>query len=162
MRNNFLGILMFCLLTGNSSAFAAPPCLAYEPSPVQLTGHIRQETFPGRPNYTSIKDRDESEVSWILQLAEPLCVQNTPSDDMCESVSNETRVQLVLKAEHYRQFWRLLGRKVSVQGTLFCAHTGHHHTRVLVAVETMKQHEQSGQVSPRHSGLNKLGRSQGR
>jgi len=162
MRNNFLGILMFCLLTGNSSAFAAPPCLAYEPSPVQLTGHIRQETFPGPPNYTSIKDGDDPEVSWILQLAEPLCVQAAPSDDMCESVSNETRVQLVLQAEHYRQFRRLLGRRVSVQGTLFCAHTGHHHTKVLITVQSMKQHEQSGQVSPGRSGIHKLGSSQGR
>ena len=49
------------------------------------------------------------------------------------SVEHIRKIQLVLKGEHDE----LIGKKVLVKGTLFHGFTGHHHTDVLMDVQSI-------------------------
>lgn len=52
-------LIGFSLLVLTFSSYAQ--CLEYEPSSVSLVGTIVRRTYPGRPNYESIKKGDEPE-----------------------------------------------------------------------------------------------------
>lgn len=108
----------------------AQTCVSYEPEVVKLTGTIRQHTFPGPPNYESVAKGDRAERVWVLHLAEPICVSASADWEKEAGVSD---LQLVLPDQ--KQYGKsVLGRRVVVNGTLFRAHTGHHHTKVLLTV----------------------------
>ena len=109
-------------------------CLSYEPDAVTLNGTIRQHTFPVPPNYESVANGDQAERVWVLHLAAPICV--SASSDW-EEETGVSDVQLVI-ANGYSQYRKLLGRRVVVNGTMFRAHTGHHHTKVLLTVSSIK------------------------
>ena len=111
--------------------------LSYEPTVVRVQGIIERDTFPGRPNYENIKTGDEMEIYWILNLKAPVCVKGTSGDDINESESNVTKIQLVLEPEQYKSFENLVRRKVVVTGTLFHSFSGHHKTKILLSVQTM-------------------------
>ena len=108
-------------------------CVAYEPETVLLSGTIKRHTFPGPPNYESIAKGDRREQVWVLHLARPVCV--SASGDQ-EEEKNVSGLQLVFTdAENeYRRYRPFVGRRVKINGTLFHAHTGHHHTKVLLTV----------------------------
>lgn len=52
--------------------------------------------------------------------------------------TNQTRFQLMLTTEQYKQWKALLSGKVFVEGKLMMAHTGHHHTALLIQVTEIK------------------------
>src|SRR5215472_16788896 len=105
-------------------------CLTYEPTVVRITGTIIERTFPGPPNYESIKDGDEPETYWPLVLRGPVCVdQGDPGDLINEGKKGIRRIQLVLHDEGaYDKYHRLLGKRVVATGTLYGSHTAHHKT----------------------------------
>jgi len=115
---------------------AAAQCLAYEPKVVRLSGVIVRETHPGRPNYESIANGDEPETIWVLKLKNAICV--LASDDINVEADNEKEIQLVLEAEQYRRYRRLLGQRVTVSGKLFHSHTGHHHKTLLLKTDGIR------------------------
>jgi hypothetical protein len=97
---------------------------------------VERATFPGPPNYESIAKGDARETYWLLRLVQPACVEPSPSDSY-ESVSSQvTRIQLVFQSEDrpYEKYKHLVGRSVDATGQLFGAHTGPHHTEVLLTV----------------------------
>ncbi len=49
-----------------------------EPDIVKLVGTIKNETFPGSPNYKDIGKGDEPEDYWILKLNTPIDVAKDP------------------------------------------------------------------------------------
>src|SRR5271169_3126831 len=49
-------------------------CLSYESSVVTLNGTIIRKTFPGPPNYESVRRGDKPEVYWLIVLSRPICV----------------------------------------------------------------------------------------
>jgi len=112
-------------------------CLSYEPTVVTLSGRLSRQTFPGPPNYQNVRKGDAREVVWLLNLSSPICVLGNGE---AEEEKNVSELQLAFTApeEQYRQYRPLLGRKVSVYGTLFHSHTGHHRTRVLVSVNSVR------------------------
>ena len=113
--------------------------LSYEPAVVKLTGVIISKTYPGPPNYESIKDGDEPETYWLLALSHPICVNEKPSA-FYEAAKNVRRVQLVFSSEKtYTTYRRLLGKRAMATGTLYGAHTGHHKTPVLLTVSTLSK-----------------------
>ena len=124
------------------------PCLRYE-SVVRLRGTIRRESFPGRPNYESVRRGDEPETVWLLQLARPLCVGGGEVD---EAETNVREVQLVLTPVQYRRWRTLVGARAVAAGRLFHSSTGHHHTRVLLNVSEL---EKASRRRPRPSGRRK-------
>jgi Domain of unknown function (DUF4431) len=48
-------------------------------------------------------------------------------------------VQLDLAAEQFKKYRKLIGQKVFATGTLFHAHTGHHHKRLLLTLSEMRR-----------------------
>jgi len=112
----------------------ATGCLTYVPDTVSLKGTLRRHTFPGPPNYESIKDGDEPETGFYLHLGQPVC---TIGKDEVDVAARGVRfVQLVLDSTGYGGLRPLLGRQVTLRGTLFHAISGHHHAPLLLTVLT--------------------------
>jgi hypothetical protein len=107
-------------------------CASYEPDQVVLKGTIRRHTFPGPPNYESVAKGDRAERVWLLHLAQPICVSANSESEKETGVSD---VQMVV--EKYDK--TLVGRKVVATGTLFHWQTGHHHTKVLLKVRSIRR-----------------------
>ena len=124
--------LLMLLLVASVYA-SAQNCFAYDAEGVQLTGTISKKTFPGPPNYESIRRGDQPETYWILHLARPVC---TTADADSDAESGVTDLQLILTQKQYALYKKFVARKVSVTitGKLMHAHTGHHHTPVLMEV----------------------------
>jgi hypothetical protein len=122
---------------------SAQSCLSYETDGVKLTGKIKRMTFPGPPNFESVKKGDQPEVAWILRLDKPICVKADQSNEFDEAENNVTDIQLAL-AQGAEAKWRAFVRNrvpVVVTGKLFHAHTGHHHTAVLMEVADIKRRQ---------------------
>ncbi len=128
-----------------SSVFLAPLCLAqnkikhYDPMVEQLNGTVAILIFPGKPNYTSIKNGDAIERCPYLLLDKPIDVtmktKNTSKSQ--ESYEPEKNIRLVQLVVTNHTDWKFMrnGNKITVYGTLFGAFTGHHHAKVLIEVQ---------------------------
>ena len=115
-------------------------CLSYQPAVVHLRGTLTRQTFPGPPEYASVKKGDRPETFWILVLEKPVCVdQRKMQSDLYPAESNVRRVQLVLTPETYKQYKGLVGEKVIATGPLFARSTIHHRTAVLLTVKTLER-----------------------
>jgi hypothetical protein len=112
-------------------------CLSYEPAIVTVTGIINRIDFPGRPNYESIANGDERETYWVLKSDKATCVLGDKDNALNASEPRIIDIQLVLDSAQYDKYRSLLNTPVAVTGTLFHAHTGHHHTPVLIKVSEM-------------------------
>jgi hypothetical protein len=132
-RALLIGFSLLILTLGSSAQ-----CLEYEPSPVSLVGTIVRRTYPGRPNYESIKKGDEPERIWVIQLVKAICVS---AKDENEAESNQSQVQLVLNEAQYKEYRNFVGKKVTVSGTLFHGHTGHHHKKLLIMTSIIKPYK---------------------
>ncbi|SRR5579872_805547 len=136
-------IALTSLVLTNSVVGQARPqskCLSYEPAVVTLSGTLVRKTFPGPPNYESVKKGDKPETSWFLDLPESVCVNEDKADpDRNPKQSAVREIQLVLQPQQYAQHKSLVGTRVSATGTLFGEHTGHHHTPVLLTVRTLDE-----------------------
>lgn len=130
--------LAFLIAPMPATAAAQRPCLSYEPAAVKLAGVVGRVTFPGPPNYTSVRRGDRPEVVWVITLARPVCVEG---DEVNDPEAGVARVQLVFTegAAAYRKYRGLVGRRVEVTGKLFHGHTGHHRTDVLIVVEEINR-----------------------
>jgi len=109
---------------------AAAQCLEYEPKAVTLSGTVVRQTYPGCPNYESIARGDERETIWVLRLKKTICV--LASDEVDQREDSQKEIQLVLEPRQYRRYRKLVGQTVTVTGTLFHSHTGHHHKQLLL------------------------------
>jgi hypothetical protein len=117
---------------------AKQDCLEYGHQ-VQLTGNLVRETFPGPPNFESVEKGDIPEVAWILYLDKPVCIKGRAGDDFDVGISYLKALQLVMgNKDYYQRAKGLLSKKVIVTGLLFGAHTGHHHTPVLIDVKDIQ------------------------
>jgi len=135
-------IAVIILIWAKSATGQSTPqsqCLSYEPAVVTLSGTVVRKTFPGPPNYESVKKGDRPETSWFLDLPETVCVNESQTEPNLNPKQNGIHeIQLVLKPEQY-QHKGMVGRKVLATGTLFGEHTGHHHTPVLLMVSTLDE-----------------------
>jgi hypothetical protein len=110
---------------------AAQPCIRTDKDTVALTGKLERRTYPGRPNYESVKSGDEAETGFYLVLRTPAC----SLADTAAGAKKEVRlVQLVLDQAGYQRLRPRLGTTVTLRGTVFGSHTGHHHAPLLLNV----------------------------
>jgi hypothetical protein len=127
--------LMLAILLATSLPAVAASCLHYGGSPVTLSGKVKLQTFFGPPNYGENPDTDSRETQAILALAKPICVEANPVEYE-EAEQNQLEVTLVpLKKENLKSYE---GKQIAVQGTLYHAHTGHHHTPVLIEIKQIE------------------------
>jgi hypothetical protein len=99
---------------------------------------VRRHVFPGPPNYQSVERGDRPEPGWVLHLEQPVSVVAAPGDAFNQTERNVRQMQMVLTAEQLRKYAPFVNRRVRAAGTLFHAHTGHHHTPVLLAVADLR------------------------
>lgn len=111
---------------------AQAECLKYEPELVTVSGKLVRKTFAGPPNYESIKKGDTPETGFYLSVKQPVCTIASPGSEVNGSIRNVSLVQLVLEPKGYEQLRPLLGKSVTIKGSLFSAHTGHHHAPLLL------------------------------
>jgi hypothetical protein len=108
---------------------------------VSFEGRVSRETFPGPPNYQSIDDGDQPETVWILTVDKAYCVTAESMEDgsTYEVAKSTTRFQLAFEdSSVYEKQRALVEQRAVVSGLLFAGHTGHHHTKALVSVKTIK------------------------
>ena len=118
----------------------ASDCLQYEPAVTTLTGKLIRRTFPGPPNYENVSQGDKQETYWLIELATPICVDESKQDPEIDTAKrNISSVQLVLTGDDYKKYRSLMDKKVSATGTLMGEITGHHHTPVLLTVSNLKK-----------------------
>jgi len=137
MRIPFLAIV-FLLVIGAFSSAAAQKCFEYGPT-VSITGKLSSRVVPGPPNYSSIRKGDQKETMILLTLTEPICTTgNDPAGiDVPEEGIRELQLA-ISKDEDWPAIRRLIGKRATVSGTLFHAHTGHHRTKVLMDVSQVR------------------------
>lgn len=70
MKNFFILLLMciFLFISNTAKAKHKNHLVYYEPAKVVLSGKLDLQTFPGPPNYESIKSGDEIETHFYLKL----------------------------------------------------------------------------------------------
>ena len=64
-----------------TSAQADGICLRYKPNNVTLSGKLVRPTFPGRPNFDSIKNGNEPETGFYLELAQTISTEAVSNSD---------------------------------------------------------------------------------
>ena len=111
--------------------------LSYEPAVVELRGKLITKMYYGPPNYGEDPKTDSRETFFILLLNKPVNVRGKPDPNAGPpeqvSVENVRKMELVLSIPHEN----MIGKTVIVKGTLFHAFTGHHHTDVLMDVQSI-------------------------
>lgn len=113
----------------------------YEPEEVELCGMLYEEVYPGPPEYMSVEMGDRPEEAVFLTLKEPINVdvkKNTEveEDDINEPEKGVRELQVVfsdsMPSKHQMK------KEIVLKGTLYHAHTAHHHRRVLMMVNSWK------------------------
>jgi hypothetical protein len=118
---------------------SSPGCLSYEPAVVTISGTLTRRIFAGPPNYESVRKGDRAETSWLIELHSPVCVFEDKTDpDLNPPQDRVSEMQLVLTPEEYQSYKEMVGKEVIAKGTLFGAHTGHHHTPVLMTTKSIE------------------------
>ena len=134
--SRFIGLFLLLLLPRPLDAQEVE--YKFEPATTTLPGRIIFNDYFGRPNYGENPRTDAVETAIILVLYEPINVRASQDDPLnSEPAKDIQRIQLVIPSEKL-QGKEIEGRNVTVTGSLFSAHTSHHRTPVLMAVESLK------------------------
>lgn len=116
-------------------------CLSYESTVVKLEGTLIRKTFPGPPNYESVRRGDKPEIFWLLALLHPVCIEPGEDSDLDPAQKDIRTIQLVVSPDVYKTQRNLVGKRVMVSGTLFGAHNTHHRTPALLTVKSITNAE---------------------
>jgi hypothetical protein len=130
MKTFFILLILSLIFSGVSSA--GKPCLHYEGDPVTLNGKVKLQEFYGPPNYGENPETDSRETQAILILAEPICVVGN-EDNFGDMEQNQSEITLV--PQNKENLGDYAGKQIMVEGTLFPAHTAHHHTKILMSIK---------------------------
>jgi hypothetical protein len=128
-------ILFLALLFTTTATEAQRRQLRYETENITLTGRLVYRTFYGPPNYGETPKEDARETQPILLLDSAIDVLGDSNDEINKT---ERRVRAITLVSDL-SLKPFVGKRVIVQGSLFHAHTGHHHTKVLMSVSSVKR-----------------------
>lgn len=103
-----------------------------EPSISKLSGTIIIRQFYGPPNYGESPKTDSKEYAYLLKFSNPISVFDEKGNEV---VGNTEEIQLVSPENSLVKY---KNKTVTIEGTLFSAETGHHHTPVLLIVKKIK------------------------
>jgi hypothetical protein len=127
-------LLIALLCTTALSVQAQRKQVHYEPEKVALTGKVVLRTFYGPPGYGESPKTDSRESQYILLLDRSIDVLGSPDFEAEHGVKQITLVVFDFKSTPVRPW---LHKRVTIEGKLFHAISGHHHTRVLIEVSTI-------------------------
>jgi len=105
----------------------------YEPEEVELSGMLYKVTYPGPPEYMSVEMGDRPEEATILTLKDPIDVESKEKDDFNEPEKGVRELQVVFSDS--KPSADQMKKELTLRGTLYHAHTAHHHRRVLMMVK---------------------------
>lgn len=131
MHRLWLSVCLSWLAT--PSLAIAADCLRYDHPSTTLTGIVTQQTFFGPPNFGETPEIDRRETQAVLMLAAPICVEANNEED---AERNQLQVTLVPRIKISLNAFD--GKHVTVTGKLFHAHTGHHHTPLLLEMVSIR------------------------
>ncbi|MCU6496328.1 DUF4431 domain-containing protein [Rugamonas sp. A1-17] len=123
--------VIFLLVCGS---VRAETCQKYDVANVELTGRVRVETFFGPPNFGESPETDSKERQAVLHLDRPICTVAS-----ADSPAEERQIDVTLVPMGDFTLASFDGKPVTVKGKLFYAITGHHHTNVLISIDTAPQ-----------------------
>ena len=144
VTTKIFGVLILVVVWSSLQIVASQPAarrrvLHYEPEKVMLRGRVVSRTFYGPPNYGENPKTDSRESQYILILNSAVDVLATGGDPTDQTERGVRRVTLVVNDFAAHPIRPLLGRRVVIEGTLFHANTGHHHTKILIELASIKK-----------------------
>ena len=109
---------------------------------MNLAGKLLLTSFPGPPEYSSIKDGDRLNTCWLLELDEASfkLALMTPVPEPANFVrdilkrENPNVIMLGLDDDIQKYCSSYKDKEVTVSGYLYHAHTAHHYTPLLMDV----------------------------
>jgi hypothetical protein len=132
MKRSLL-ILVFACFAALDIAQAWPKEDAEEP--IHISGILSTKVFPGLPNYESVAKGDQPEEAWIItSTTVPPGTKGKKADFQLVVTDDEKATFAKLR--------KLLGKRITVDGTVWMAHTGHHHTPYMITVKTVKEEKE--------------------
>ncbi|KTD24432.1 MULTISPECIES: DUF4431 domain-containing protein [Legionella] len=136
----FMAIIISTSLLADSSTQPQTEGCIVEGSQIQLMGKLISETTSKMLDDTDPKGRDPLETYWVLSTEKSYCGEsyNTETKALNRIGELTSRFQLILKPEQYNEQQDLLGKKVIVEGKMLLAHTGQHHTKMLIDVNSIE------------------------
>jgi len=133
-------LILILLYVFSSLCFASNQVVYFEPKEATLTGVVTILTFPGPPNYQSIKGGDKAESGPYLVLTKPINIDVVPGVKASINAKPIKDVQVlqlvVLNDKNWKEIKK--GNVVQITGTLSASITGHHHARALLDVKSVK------------------------
>jgi len=98
---------------------------------VILKGKIVTKKFYGPPNYGETPDTDAIESFYFLILDKPIIIETNGTTDKV------SEFQMIL----FNKYQKTISEQAEyiIRGNLFLAHTGHHHSKVLISVNELKE-----------------------
>lgn len=114
----------------------------YEPAVSKISGTLTEKMFYGAPNYGETPEKDEKETVLILKLDSPVNVLAEP--DQPDSEMADHSIFGIMEIQIYTldkkiNLSKYLNKKITVQGPLMSAISGHHHTEVLMEVKQISR-----------------------
>ena len=134
MKSAFL--LSTLLIAFASNSVAKDKCLRYDEEIRGLRGTLQIRVYFGPPNYGENPNTDSREAQAVLFLDKTIC---TVKDDGSDNTDQVNQFEITLIPSQTVQLSSLAGKKVIVSGKLFGAHTGHHHTPLLLSLSSITQ-----------------------
>lgn len=108
----------------------------FEPNVSIVEGTLITRMYYGQPGYGEDPENDAKEYPYILQLDKPINVKAQEGDIMNSDKFDVKEIQVVpLGEEDLKSIKKYLDKHIKIEGTLFSALTGHHHTEVLIEVK---------------------------
>lgn len=107
-----------------------------EPNVSIIEGKLITRMYYGPPNYGENPDTDAQQYPFILQLDNPIDVIEKKNDTHNSDVFVVAEIQVIpMDKEKAELLDNYIDKRVRIQGTLFKAIFGGHHTDVLIRVE---------------------------
>lgn len=108
----------------------------FEPNVSIIEGTLITRMYYGPPNYGENPDTDAKQYPFILQLDDPIDVIAQEGDIHNSNIFEVTEIQVVpMNKEQTELVEQYINKRTTIQGTLFGAIFGGHHTDVLIEVE---------------------------
>ncbi len=108
----------------------------FEPNVSIIEGTLITRMYYGPPNYGENPDTDAKQYPFILQLDDPIDVIAQEGDIHNSNIFEVTEIQVVpMNKEQTELVEQYINKRITIQGTLFGAIFGGHHTDVLIEVE---------------------------
>jgi uncharacterized protein DUF4431 len=97
---------------------------------------VLEEHF-GPPGFGEDPKTDSKEMIAKLVLDAPITVEGDSSDSLNRTTYTNVRRIHMARGRIDLTFSTYVGRRVTASGTLYEGHTGHHHTDVLITVQSI-------------------------